>query len=63
MVRAYLMDNTEQSAPGQANKNTSALSTHMVLRKHWQDFPLDEKSSPDQIRSKLSLNILFQANP
>eukprot|EP00957_Ditylum_brightwellii_P200341 15273855-Ditylum_brightwellii.AAC.1 len=36
-------------ARGHANENTSALSAHMVLGKHWQDPPLNEKPSLDQI--------------
>eukprot|EP00957_Ditylum_brightwellii_P090606 6900444-Ditylum_brightwellii.AAC.1 len=46
----------------QENENTPALSAHMVLRKQWQNISPNEKLSPDQIRSKLSLEILFQAN-
>eukprot|EP00957_Ditylum_brightwellii_P172663 13143449-Ditylum_brightwellii.AAC.1 len=49
-------------ARGLANENMSALSVHMALRKHWHNLSLNEKLSPDQIRSKLSLEILFQAN-
>eukprot|EP00957_Ditylum_brightwellii_P054952 4164590-Ditylum_brightwellii.AAC.1 len=47
---------------GQANENTPTLSTHMALQKHWQDIPPNEKLFPDQIRLKISLSILFQAN-
>eukprot|EP00957_Ditylum_brightwellii_P152479 11606869-Ditylum_brightwellii.AAC.1 len=38
-------------AHGLANQNTSALSAHMALGKHWHDLPPNEKPSPDQIRS------------
>eukprot|EP00957_Ditylum_brightwellii_P062923 4774550-Ditylum_brightwellii.AAC.1 len=47
----------------QANKNMSVLSTHMVLAKQWPDLPPNEKPSSDQISSKLSLEVFFQANP
>eukprot|EP00957_Ditylum_brightwellii_P051772 3926234-Ditylum_brightwellii.AAC.1 len=48
---------------GLANENTSALSAHMALRKHWNNLEPNEKPSPDQIRAKLSLVIIYQANP
>eukprot|EP00957_Ditylum_brightwellii_P044167 3351017-Ditylum_brightwellii.AAC.1 len=48
---------------GLANENTSSLSVHMALRKHWNDLAPNEQPSPDQIRSKLSLEIIYQANP
>eukprot|EP00957_Ditylum_brightwellii_P068327 5186960-Ditylum_brightwellii.AAC.1 len=50
-------------ARGVVNENMSALSAHMALGKYQHGLPPNEKPSPDQIRSKLSLEILFQANP
>eukprot|EP00957_Ditylum_brightwellii_P135492 10330584-Ditylum_brightwellii.AAC.1 len=48
---------------GRLVENTSVLSTHITLAKHWLDLPCNEKPSPDQVSSKLSLEITFQANP
>eukprot|EP00957_Ditylum_brightwellii_P119828 9143070-Ditylum_brightwellii.AAC.1 len=52
MFKRRIVEHTS-GARGMANENTSALSAHMTLRKHWHDLPLDKKISPDQIRSKL----------